>query len=162
MKHNGIKVLQITTIGLQLFALILTIFLTVFKATTIRLFGMPTFFANIKVIPIDSLLNITLILLIYLIGFVVISLTKVNLTKTKSVILIAMLCIFEIVLSYSVRYIVQIVAMRGSDYLTAYSSMSSAISTVTTPFRLAALILFCVSCGGYYGMESRQQYTKVM
>lgn len=155
MKYNGVKKLQIIALGLQFFALVLTVFLTVFKSITIKIYGTPHLFENVNVIPIDSFVRISVILLIYLFGFLVMSLTKINMTKFKSGIFIVFIGLAEILLSYTGILVTRLVSTYGVDYITAYSSISSVVGIVVTPFTLVALLLFCVSCGGYYGMENK-------
>ncbi len=155
MKHNGVKILQIIALGLQFFALVLTFLLTAFKSITVKTYGMPHLFENVKVIPIDSFVRISIFLLIYLCGFFVMSFTKINMTKFKSGIFIVFICLAEILLSYTGILVTRLISTYGVDYITAYSSLSSVVGIVVTPFTLVALLLFCVSCGGYYGMENK-------
>ncbi len=153
MKNTQVKTLQITAIVLQLIALLIVILMTIGQDVVKDIMISPPELKKYFVIPVGTVLRTIVLLVVYIIACVVIGTTKLVNTKVKTITMIAVACVCQIVLHNSDFLINFIVSRMGASLLATYSVVDTAAERVASFFMWPAFALFCVSFGGYYGSE---------
>lgn len=154
MKLKGIKNLQITAIVLQFLTVIMIIGLTACQSAIKPIFTSERSLIEYHSIPYQSLIQAIPMLVLYVVALFVINKTSSQFTKVKSIVLIIIACVLKVLLGYTF-FINAIVALQGTIALASYSTLESAIGMLTGPLTLVAFALYCVSLGGYVGLENR-------
>lgn len=154
MKRKSIKTLQIIAILLQALAVGAVSLFTLWQAPVKELFLSDSHIAEIQSIPIASLLTTIPFLLIYIIGMLVMTPEKARNSKVKVVIFMVIAGVLQVLLQYIPNVITALIAsLSGASALASYASLESALSLTTNPLKIIAFALFCLSCGGFYGLE---------
>lgn len=153
MKKGSVKLLQMIAVGLQAVTLVITLGMTVVQGTIKTLFTYSEEVVEIVSVPADFLLWTILLLVVYVAGMLVIYKSEERMTKVKAGILVGIACLFQILSQYTGTVMSSLIAMQGVNALASYSALKTLIVQATTPFVWSAFALFCVSCGGYVGLE---------
>ncbi len=66
-------------------------------------------------------------------------------------------CGVRILMTYGGTIVLRLCAMKGAEYLAAYSSLTNVIQMTVSPLSLVAFALFCMTCGMYMMCGSRVQ-----
>lgn len=153
MKKGSVKLLQMIAVSLQAVALVITLGMTAAQGTIKRLFTYSDEVVEIVSVPADVLLWTILLLVVYVAGMLVVLKTEERATKVKAAILVGIAVVFQILSQYTGTVASSLMAMEGVNALASYSVLRTIITQVTTPFVWSAFALFCLSCGGYVGLE---------
>lgn len=154
MKKGSVKLLQMIAVSLQAVALVIALGMTAVQGTIKTLFTYSEEVVEIVSVPVDVLLWTILLLAVYVAGMLVIYKSEERMTKVKAGILVGIACLFQILSQYTGTVASSLMAMEGVNALASYSVLRTIITQVTTPFVWSAFALFCVSCGGYAGLEN--------
>lgn len=157
MKKGSVKLLQMIAAGLQLAALVITLGMTAVQGTIKKIFTYSDEVVEIVSVPVDILLWTILLLVVYVAGVLVVLNTAERATKVKAAILVGIACLFQILSQYTGTVASSLIAMQGVNALASYNMLRTIIVQATTPFIWSAFALFCVSCGGYVGLEKQSE-----
>ncbi len=151
MKKSSVVKLQTIALSIHMAALMLTLLVMVFQKPLKELTHVPRDLCEVFAVPIDHLLNVGLLLIVYVAAWWIFRNTQPRETVVKATVLLVVTCMLGIILSLSSTYIVRLIAMEGDTLLASYGALNSMLAKVVTPVQNLAYILFCVACGGYMG-----------
>lgn len=158
MKKGSIKLLQMIAVGLQLVVLVITLGMTAAQGVVKKLFAYSEEVVDVFSVPTDALLWTILLLVVYVAGMLVVLNTEERATKVKAGIFVGIAVVFQMLSQYTGTMMASLIAMQGVNALASYSAVKTVITQATTPFIWSAFALFCVSCGGYVGLEKQSNY----
>lgn len=157
MNHKTVKTLQCVAFFLQLATVLLIVVMTIGQRA-VKSWG--TYESEVleqHTIPVDTLIQTILILILYGVGLFIVAKTGLNSTKEKTIVLLIVSIVIRIILPFASMLFTQIYATTQGIYaFTSYTVLSSVISIVISPIQLVAFALSCLSFGGYYGLEKRE------
>lgn len=156
MKKSSVVKLQTIALSIHMAALVLTLLVMGFQNPLKELARVPRDLCEVFAVPIDHLLNVGLLLIVYVAAWWIFRKTQPKETVVKAVVLLVVTCVFGILLSLSSTYIVRLIAMEGENLLASYGALNSILARVVTPVQNIAYILFCVACGGYMGCREEK------
>ncbi len=157
MNHKTVKTLQGVAFFLQLAVILLTVVMTIGQKTVKAWSTRESEILELHTVPIDTFIQVILILILYGIGLFIITKTSLCGTKEKTVVLLTVSIVIRIFLPFASMLFNRIYATTQGVYAFAsYTALTSTISLVISPIQLVAFTLSCLSLGGYYGVEKRE------
>lgn len=150
---KSVKILAGIAAGMQGVAILL-MFLAILYQKTVKIwFSGMNDLAEINTVPIISILEVLLPLVIYGIFLAVLCIGGPNRENVKAlaVVLLGICCLLKVLWVFlpGVESFV-IARIGGSMELASYSALKQAISMVSLPFTIVAFALFCFAAGGCF------------
>lgn len=106
-------------------------------------------------VPYASLITTGLSLLVYVTVFCIVMTAGEESSRGKAVASLICLAVLKILCSYVGIVVNMMVARQGAESLALHGMVESYASMWSSPFALAALVLFCFGMGRYYGCQDR-------
>lgn len=156
MKRKGIFTLQMITVILQAAALLITLGFTAMQSLVKTFFSMESRVLEEFSVPVNYLLKILPLLLVYVLGWLLLNKTSGKMRKTVTVIFVACAVFLQIMLGYVGVITSRFIGMRGAVALASHAVLEQAISLIANPLTWIAFALFCFSCGGYMVVEEQE------
>ncbi len=155
MKLKGMKALSLSATIIQGVTVLIIIVMTLLQPVLRELNGTNLYRTRENVIPIGLFIQTISFLIVYMIGLVIMMVSKQQRTKQKVIVLLIIAGVLRLFVSYSALMNGIIIKQMGITTYNSYVVLENSIKTVISPLTTIALMLFCVSCGGYYGMEDK-------
>lgn len=155
MKRKSIWTLQIIVVALQALALIIALGFTAIQPLVKGVFASDSAVKEFFSIPVNCLITMIPMLLIYVLGLLLIGKTSGKSHKTTSAILLGLTIFLKIVSLYSDTVTNYFVARYGVVALASHTALERGIYLIANPLTWAAFALFCFACGGCFGSEEQ-------
>ncbi len=156
MNFNTVKKLHSIALLLESLALLLVLLMTIGQKFVKTIIHAPSELRKIDVIPLELLVSVIPALVLFGISYFLIKKNNGINSTTHVISILTVTLVLRILTPYVNTLIVRIYAsLRSVAYFSSYGSLVSAINYVVSPIQIVAFALFCLSLGGYYGMEKR-------
>lgn len=158
MNYNTIKKLHGIALLLESLALLVVLLMTIGQKFVKPILVSSAEVIDIKTIPVDVLISVIPILILFGISFSLMSKNNGRGSTSHVVACLTIALALRILIPYINMLTTRIFAtLGGVNYFASYSALGTAINYVISPLEVVAFALFCLSLGGYYGMENKMK-----
>ena len=158
MNYNTIKKLHGIALLLESLALLVVLLMTIGQKFVKPILVSSAEVIDIKTIPVDVLISVIPILILFGISFSLMSKNNGRGSTSHVVACLTVALALRILIPYINMLTTRIFAtLGGVNYFASYSALGTAINYVISPLEVVAFALFCLSLGGYYGMENKMK-----
>ena len=157
MKLKSVKILQIIAIAIQTLAAVAVVLFTLMQSVILEQLSGGSGLSEIQALPVSIFLDILSVWVIYIIGYVVMMRKPIRGSRTKAIVFVVVLIAVSLLLnSVASLFLNYYASLKGAMALAAQATLENFICVVTDPLKNIAAALFFVSCGGYCGIEDRE------
>lgn len=158
MNYNTVKKLHGIALLLESLALLVVLLMTIGQKFVKPILVSSAEVIDIKTIPVDVLISVIPILILFGISFSLMSKNNGRGSTSHVVACLTVALALRILIPYINMLTTRIFAtLGGVNYFASYSALGTAINYVISPLEVVAFALFCLSLGGYYGMENKMK-----
>ena len=157
MIENNIKIPQIVAVILDAFALVMVLVMIQGQQSILPLY-MGGAHLSVHVFPLRTVLTIVFRLVLFLSCLFTMLYYKGEHRRIVSLIFIALFILHSVASPYISMAANALTAKKGVDYLSAYSSLTSAIGLCTGPLSAVSTALFFIACGRYGISETEDTF----
>ena len=158
MNYNTVKKLHGIALLLESLALLVVLLMTIGQKFVKPILVSSAEVTDIKTIPVDVLISVIPILILFGISFSLMSKNNGRGSISHVVACLTVALALRILIPYINMLTTRIFAtLGGVNYFASYSALGTAINYVISPLEVVAFALFCLSLGGYYGMENKMK-----
>lgn len=158
MNYTTVKKLHGIALLLEAIALLITLLMTIGQKFVKPILVSSAEVIDIKTIPVDVLISVIPILILFGISFSLMSKNNGRGSASHVVACLTVALALRILIPYINMLTTRIFAtLGGVNYFASYSALGTAINYVISPLEVVAFALFCLSLGGYYGMENKMK-----
>lgn len=158
MNYNTVKKLHGIALLLEAIALLIVLLMTMGQKAVKPLALAESNLCDIITIPVGALISVIPILILFAISFFLLKKNSGNNSKTHVIACIIIAIAFHLLTPYINALVLQVLAtFQGVNYFASYNALESVISYAVSPFEIVSFTLFCLSLGGYYGMEGKKE-----
>lgn len=158
MNFNTVKKLHGVAFLLKAISVLLIILMTICQKA-VRPFVLASSDLNdIFTIPVELLVSVIPTLILFGISYFLMKKNSGSNSTTHVIVCITVAIVLHVLALYINSLVLQVLAsLRGVNYFASYSALNSVISYAISPIETVAFTLFCLSLGGYYGMENKMK-----
>ena len=158
MNYNTVKKLHGIALLLEAVALLIVLLMTMGQKAVKPLALTESDLCDIFTIPVGTLISVIPILILFAISFFLMKKSNGNNSKTHVIACIIIAITFHVLTPYINSLVFQVFAtLQGVNYFASYNALEYVISNAVSPFETVSFTLFCLSLGGYYGMEGKKE-----
>lgn len=158
MNYTTVKKLHGIALLLESLALLVVLLMTIGQKFVKPILVSSAEVIDIKTIPVDVLISVIPILILFGISFSLMSKNNGRGSTSHVVACLTVALALRILIPYINMLTTRIFAtLGGVNYFASYSALGTAINYVISPLEVVAFALFCLSLGGYYGMENKMK-----
>ena len=158
MNYTTVKKLHGIALLLESLALLVVLLMTIGQKFVKPILVSSAEVIDIKTIPVDVLISVIPILILFGISFSLMSKNNGRGSTSHVVACLTVALALRILIPYINMLTTRIFAtLGGVNYFASYSVLGTAINYVISPLEVVAFALFCLSLGGYYGMENKMK-----
>ena len=158
MNYNTVKKLHGVALLLEAIALLITLLMTIGQKFVKPVLVSSAEVIDIKTIPVDVLISVIPILILFGISFSLMSKNNGRGSISHVVACLTVALALRILIPYINMLTTRIFAtLGGVNYFASYSALGTAINYVISPLEVVAFALFCLSLGGYYVIKGQEE-----
>ena len=158
MNYKTVKNLHSAALILQCVALLLTVLMTIGQKAVEAFIQTPYDLRDINTIPVEVLISVVPLLILYAISFFLMKKGDGSSSKTHTIVCIIVALAIKIITPLISALYVRIFAVtQGANAYSAHVVLVSAIERVLSPLLIIAFALFCLSLGGYCGNRKAEE-----
>lgn len=158
MNYTTVKKLHGIALLLESLALLVVLLMTIGQKFVKPILVSSAEVIDIKTIPVDVLISVIPILILFGISFALMSKNNGRGSSSHVVACLTVALALRILIPYINMLTTRIFAtLGGVNHFASYSALGTAINYVISPLEVVAFALFCLSLGGYYGMENKMK-----
>lgn len=158
MNYTTVKKLHGIALLLESIALLVVLLMTIGQKVVKPLALASSDLNEIITIPVAALISVIPILVLFAISFFLMKKNNGSNSTTHVIVCITVAIVLHVLAPYINSLVLQVFAsLRGVNYFASYSALNSVINYAISPLETVAFTLFCLSLGGYYGMERKME-----
>ena len=158
MNYTTVKKLHGVALLLKAVSVLLILVMTICQKAVRPLVLAPSDLNDIFTIPVELLVSVVPTLILFGISYFLIKKNNGRNSTTHVVIFLTIALVFQALMPYINTLILRVYAtFHGANQFAAYTALETAINYVISPIQGVSFALFCLSLGGYYGMERKPE-----
>lgn len=158
MNYTTVKKLHGIALLLKAVSVLLIILMTICQKAVRPMVLDQSNLNDIFTIPVELLVSVIPTLILFGLSYLLMKKNSGTNSTTHVIIFLTVMLAFQVLMPYINTLIVRgYAALHSVNQFAAYTALETAISYVISPIQGVAFALFCLSLGGYYGMESKME-----